>query len=177
MIDLLLPLLRCGELSCLFHPNTFSDRRRGEVVIVVVPGDDCNDCRLLLDIWCCCNCRDDDGFCQPNTFSLWSKLFLALTPPNNSKRGRNRALRVIMFICSPRRRRDGRTINACLCSSESLLLLARVVLVLAALMLPCSLIILLPQVCHFLSHFFYPKFWISLQPQRQRQSLRLMTSI
>ena len=105
-------------------------------------------------------------------------MLFALTPPNKSKRGRNRALRVIMFICSPRRRRDGRTINACLCSSESLLLLARVVLVLAALMLPCSLIILLPQVCHFLSHFFYPKFWISLQPQRQPPiSLRLMTSI
>ena len=155
MMDLLLLLLLALLMrrDCMFsdvcHPNTFCDRRSGldNDVVIVGPGDDCNECRLFCYKCCCCNCRD--GFCHPNTFSLWSKLlFLALTPlqPLNStsKKGKNRALRVsTAIIRSPCRRRDGRrsSINALPCSCKSLLLLARGVfmLVLAAtIMLPLS---------------------------------------
>lgn len=155
LLFLLLVLLE--EEICFCHPNTFDDRRSGDVV-TVGPGDDCNKCRLLLDKCCCCNCRDD-GFCHPNTFSLRSKLFLALTPPNNkSTRGRNRVLRASTAVRSPCRRRDCRSnINALIIlSSESLLLIARAVLLLTALILRCYSVrcLCIFRFCLFLSSNF-----------------------
>lgn len=156
MMDLLLLLLtlllrRDCMFSAVCHPNTFCDRRSGDDVLIVGPGDACNECRLFRNKFgCCCSCCD--GLCHPNTFSLWCRMFLALTPLNSKsirKRGKNRALRVIKAIPSPRRRRDGRSsINALLCSLESLLLLACVVFMLAA---PVAvvfgrLVLLLPKV-------------------------------
>ena len=132
-------------MVCFCHPNTFSERLRGDAVVAVVvgPGDVCNECRLLrANSCCCCNCGDCCLLffsCLPNTFSLWSKLFvvaLAPTPNNNSKRDRKSAA-VITVVFSPCRRRDGRNNNiASPSQSLLLLLLARVILELAALMLP-----------------------------------------